>query len=167
MDKFFSDGQGDHPGACLLYLRGFPRPHQLLHTGALKQSNIEIRVADATCQTYSVQYFFILFQMMFYSILYALGLFLSLLARWAPWPRWWAICRRRKIRTVLVVLFSSRRLVLQMFFKEQQLFRDLRRFLHDNDIPIDLSQRVTRFLQHAYRLHTSQSVDSEAERDSL
>lgn len=48
--------------------------------------------------------------------------------------------------------------------QEQQLFRDLRRFLHDNDIPIDLSQRVTRFLQHAYRLHTSQSVDSEAER---
>lgn len=45
--------------------------------------------------------------------------------------------------------------------QEQQLFRDLRRFLHQNDIPIDLSQRVTRFLQHAYRLQTSRSVDSE------
>jgi len=32
---------------------------------------------------------------------------------------------------------------------------------HQNDIPIDLSQRVTRFLQHAYRAQTSRSVDSE------
>jgi len=45
--------------------------------------------------------------------------------------------------------------------QEQQLFRDLRHFLHQNDIPIDLSQRVTRFLQHAYRAQTSRSVDSE------
>lgn len=45
--------------------------------------------------------------------------------------------------------------------QEQQLFRDLRHFLHQNDIPIDLSQRVTRFIQHAYRAQTSRSVDSE------
>ena len=32
---------------------------------------------------------------------------------------------------------------------------------HQNDIPIDLSQRVTRFIQHAYRAQTSRSVDSE------
>eukprot|EP00435_Cladocopium_sp_Y103_P069885 s251_g34.t1 len=44
---------------------------------------------------------------------------------------------------------------------EQQLFRDLRHFLHHNDIPIELSQRVTRFIQHAYRAQTSRSVDSE------
>ncbi|CAE7646831.1 Hcn4, partial [Symbiodinium pilosum] len=45
--------------------------------------------------------------------------------------------------------------------EEQQLFRDLRRFLHQNDIPIDLSQRVTRFLQHAYRARSSRTADSE------
>ncbi|CAE7437179.1 Kcnh6 [Symbiodinium natans] len=45
--------------------------------------------------------------------------------------------------------------------EEQQLFSDLRRFLNQNDIPIDLSQRVTRFLQHAYRARTSRTADSE------
>ncbi|CAE7334573.1 unnamed protein product, partial [Symbiodinium microadriaticum] len=32
---------------------------------------------------------------------------------------------------------------------------------HQNDIPIDLSQRVTRFLQHAYRQRSSRTADSE------
>ncbi|CAJ1385490.1 unnamed protein product, partial [Effrenium voratum] len=45
--------------------------------------------------------------------------------------------------------------------QEQQLFRDLRRFLNQNDIPLDLSQRVQRFLQHAYRARTSRTADSE------